>query len=422
MSELRITSIAAGGAGVGRDDGGRAVFVHRTAPGELVDVHIVEEKARWARGTLNRIVEPSADRRTAPCRFYARCGGCTLEHLEYDAQLRAKAGIVADALSRIGGLAVTPPEVIASPSEFHYRNRMSFTLVRLRSGDVLAGFHQLERPDRVLDIDETCLMPEPGVATTWGQLRSAWGDGAERLPSGVRLRITLRATAAGRTSLLIQGGFSGGRPDELLARVPSLAAIWHQPQPDDAPVLLAGEEDLAETWQDEELTLGGAVFLQVNRGAAALLDRYVMELAGDVSGRVVVDAYCGVGMHARRLARQGARVRGIELDPHAVSEARRAVPGGVFAAARVEDALAGMLPADLVVLNPPRAGIDAAAAAALLDAPPARIIYVSCDPATLARDLKRLAAAFSLRSVRCFDLFPQTAHVETVVELACSTM
>lgn len=419
--ELRIGSIGAGGAGVGRDEGGRAVFVHRTAPGELVSARVIEEKARWARAELIRVLEPAPDRRAAPCRFYARCGGCTLEHLAYSKQLEAKAGIVADALGRIGGMPIDTPEVVASPAELQYRNRVSFTLVRLRDGSVRAGFHELLRPDRVLDIDETCLMPEALIATAWGELRRMWGRGASRLPSGTRLRLTLRGTVSGATSLLIQGGYSAGRADELIVRVPSLSAIWHQPQHDGEPVLLAGSEEVAESWQDEEISLGGAVFLQVNRGAAALLEEHVLQLAGGVAGHTVVDAYCGVGLHARRLARLGARVSGIELDARAVQEARRALPGAHFTQARVEDALPALLPADLVVLNPPRAGIAAEAVSALLEQPPQRIIYISCDPATLARDLKRLAPGFAVRSIRCFDLFPQTAHVESVVELTCST-
>jgi 23S rRNA (uracil1939-C5)-methyltransferase len=419
-TELRISSIAAGGAGVGRDADGRAVFVHRTAPGELVRARVIEEKARWARAALEQVLEASPDRREAPCRFYPRCGGCTLEHLEYDAQRAVKAAIVVDALSRIGGISIEPPVVVASPNELRYRNRVSFTLVRLRDG-VRAGFHQLDRPDRVLDIDEACLMPEDAVASAWGEIRRMWGRDAARLPSGARLRLTVRASAAGRTSLLIQGGYSAGRPDELLARVPSLESIWHQPQPGDPPVLLAGSATLTESWQGEELSLGGAMFLQVNRGAAALLDEHFVQLVGDVEGRTVVDAYCGVGLHALRLVRLGARVSGIELDAHSVQEAQRIVPEATFTAARVEDALPDLLPADLVVLNPPRAGVAEEAIGALRAVPPGRIIYISCDPATLARDLKRLAPAFDLRSIRCFDLFPQTAHIESVVELTCAT-
>lgn len=418
--ELLIDSIAAGGAGVGRDPDGRAVFVHRTAPGERVRARVLEAKQRWARAGLLRVLDAAPARREAPCRFYSRCGGCTLEHLQYDAQLAAKAGIVADALSRIGGISIEPPRVVASPSQLRYRNRVSFTLVRLRDGSVRAGFHELERPDRVLDIDETCLMPEETVAAAWGAVRRSWGRGASRLPSGTRLRLTLRATSAGRASLLVQGGYGPGRAEELLARIPELDAIWHKPQAGDPPVLLGGTPGLVESWGDETLALGGGVFLQVNRGAAALLEEYVIELAGDVSDRTVVDAYCGVGLHARRLARLGARVSGIELDAQAVQEAQRGVPHAVFEVGRVEDALPALLPAHLVILNPPRAGVAGTALTALLATPPERVIYVSCDPATLARDVKRLAARFELRSIRCFDLFPQTAHVETVVELSCS--
>ncbi|MBR9990175.1 MAG: class I SAM-dependent RNA methyltransferase [Gemmatimonadetes bacterium] len=420
--ELRIDGIAAGGAGVGRDEGGRAVFVHRTATGELVTARVVAEKKRWARASLQHVLEPSPERREAPCRFYARCGGCTLEHLSYEAQLSAKAGIVAAALTRIGGLTVTEPDVVASPRQLRYRNRVSFTLVRLRDGSVRAGFHELQRPDRVIDIDEACLMPEETVAHAWGGIRRAWGRGAARLPSGDRLRLTLRGTAGGRTSLLVQGGYSEGRPGELIERVESLDAIWHQPRADEPPILLAGMPEVTESWHGEDVQLGGALFLQVNREAAALLEDHVVELAGDVEDQIVVDAYCGVGLHARRFARAGARVYGIELDPHAVSEARRAVHSASFTAARVEDALPDMLPASLVILNPPRAGVDERALAALVETRPSRIIYISCDPATLARDLQRLTPAFDVRSVRCFDLFPQTAHVETVVEMTCSTM
>jgi tRNA/tmRNA/rRNA uracil-C5-methylase (TrmA/RlmC/RlmD family) len=176
---------------------------------------------------------------------------------------------------------------------------------------------------------------------------------------------------------------------------------------------------LTERWGEESFEVGGAAFLQVNREAAALLEAYVEELAGDdLAGRAVVDAYCGIGTRARELARKGARVTGIELDASAVAIAESfRTPGAVFRAERVEDGLAAALPADLVVLNPPRAGVDPAVTAALNELPPERIVYVSCDPATLSRDIARLGERYELRSVRCFDLFPQTAHVETVVEL-----
>jgi len=148
---VRIDSIAAGGEGVGRLPDGRVTFVHRTAPGDLAEISVTERRDRWTRGRLLRVLEPSAERREAPCPFYARCGGCTLEHLAYDAQLRAKARIVADALTRIGGVATEPPEVVASPTEFRYRNRVSFALRRAEHGRVEAVRVRVAKPQVRLD-------------------------------------------------------------------------------------------------------------------------------------------------------------------------------------------------------------------------------------------------------------------------------
>jgi len=417
-AQVRIDSIAAGGEGVGRLPDGRVIFVHRTAPGDLAEVALTERRDRWARGRLLRVLEPSPDRREAPCPFYGECGGCTLEHMTYEAQLRAKARIVSDALTRIGGMATAPPEVVPSPSEHRYRNRVSFALRRMGRGEVVAGFHALGDPERIVDLDGRCLLPEEPISRAWDALRANWGKEAFRLPSGDRLRLTLRASAAGEVSLLVEGGFSPGRPEELLEAVPGLAAVWHRPGAA-PPSLVAGAPGLPETWGDETVELSGAAFLQVNRGAAALLEAHVMERIGDPAGLRVVDAYCGVGLHARRLARAGARVVGIELDPEAVAEARRsAVEGTEYVEGPVEELLPAHLPADLVILNPPRAGVAAEAADALAAAPPRRIVYVSCNPATLARDLRRLGEGFRVESVRSFDLFPQTAHVETVVVLS----
>jgi 23S rRNA (uracil1939-C5)-methyltransferase len=418
VAEVRIDSIAAGGEGVGRLADGRVVFVHRTAPGDLAEVALVERRDRWARGRLLRVLEPSPDRREAPCPFYAECGGCTLEHLRYEAQLRAKGRIVADALTRIGGIAAEPPEVVPSPSEHRYRNRVSFALRRIGRGEVVAGFHALGDPDRIVDLDGRCLLPEEPIARVWDAIRAGWGPEARLLPSGDQLRLTLRGSAAGEVSLLVEGGFSPGRPQELIDAVPGLAAVWHRPGAA-PPSLVAGAPGLPETWGDETVELSGAAFLQVNRGAAALLEAHVLERVGDPAGLRVVDAYCGVGLHARRLARAGASVVGIELDPEAVAAARRGAPAGaVFVEGPVEALLPAHLPADLVILNPPRAGVAPEVAEALAATPPRRIVYVSCDPATLARDLKRLGERFRLESVRSFDLFPQTAHVETVVVLS----
>lgn len=419
--EVEIHSIAAGGEGVGRLPDGRVVFVHRTAPDERVQIRLDRQRGSWARGSLLRVLRPSPSRRDAPCPHYHDCGGCSIEHLEYPAQLRAKSEIVASALARIGGARVDLPEVTPSPRQHRYRNRVSFALRRLRGGRIIAGFHSLHDPDRIVDVDGDCLLPEEPIGEAWDDLRASWGPDADRLPDARQLRLTLRSTARGRVSLIVEGGV-GGRMEELIGVVRNLDSIWHRPAAG-AAALVAGAPGLPESWGDETFEVAGSAFLQVNREAAARLEAHVLEVAGEVAGMRVVDAYCGIGLHARRLAGRGAEVVGIELDPEAVEVASSSPqPGATYLVGRVEERLPEALPADLVIVNPPRAGLDAAVAEQLVASRPGRIVYISCDPATLARDVKRLATAFSLARVRCFDLFPQTAHVETVAELtACAT-
>lgn len=413
---IEVTGIASGGAGVGRLPDGRVTFVHRTAPGERVEVRVVEERGRWTRSELVRIEREAPGRREAPCPHYERCGGCTLEHLEYAAQLEAKSRIVGDALQRIGKLAVEPPLVVPSPDEFHYRNRVSFTFRRGRSG-VTAGFHALEDPDSVVDITAGCLLPEPAIAAVWGRLREAWGPEGMRLPSGEELRLTLRGSEAGEVTLAVDGGYGPGRPEELIDAVDGLVAIWHRRASGGPYRHLAGADVLQDRWDDDDVELSGDIFTQVNRKAAALLEEHVLERTARGHPAHVVDAYCGVGVYARRLGRDGVRVTGIEGHPAAIREAERTASSGRFLEGRVEDRLGEALPADAAILNPPRAGLADAVPGILAESPPARIVYVSCDPATLARDLRRMKDHYRIVEVRSFDLFPQTAHVETVVEL-----
>jgi 23S rRNA (uracil1939-C5)-methyltransferase len=411
---IEVHGIAAGGAGVGRLPDGRVTFVHRTAPGDEAEVRIVEEKPRWTRSRLASVRKPSALRREAPCPHYDLCGGCQLEHMVYDAQLEAKAQIVADVLLRIGKKHVARPAVVPSPSELRYRNRVTFTLRREPAG-VVAGLHEIDHPDRLVDITD-CLLAESALASAWRALRDSWGPGAGRLPSGEELRLTLRTGLSGEVTLAVGGGYGPGRPEELLAAVEPLVAIWHRAAERGAYRLLAGAA-LRDRWDGEELELSGDVFTQVNRQAAELLESHVLERSLARDPRTAIDAYCGVGLRVRRFERAGVRATGIEAHPEAAAEARRAARASRIIEGTVEACLEDALPADVVILNPPRAGVDLAVVDALTaDVVPA-LLYVSCDPATLARDLRRLEGTYGIEDVRCFDLFPQTAHVETVVEL-----
>jgi 23S rRNA (uracil1939-C5)-methyltransferase len=415
---LEINTVVSGGEGLARRTDAPVVFVPRTAPGEVVEVEIVEGHRQWSRGRLLSIVTPGPSRRNPPCPHYAVCGGCQLQHLDYPAQTTAKAGIIADTLRRIGHIEIEPPEVEPSAAEFEYRNRLTFVL-RRKGNDVVAGFHSFEDPTRVIDLDR-CPLAEPPINRIWAALRDAWGRGARLLPPGAELRLTLRSTQDGEVGLVIEGGRGNGDPETLIETVEGLAAIWRL-NADGAAAWYVGEQTLRENWGSQHVELAGDAFLQVNREVAAKLEAYVMEQCGDVVGQRVIDAYCGFGLRALDLAWKGARVVGIDTEEHAIAEAHgKAVESGAtarFETAPVERALVHELPADLVLLNPPRAGVSQEVLEGLLKKPPARLIYVSCDPATLARDLKKLGERFQLSACRAFDMFPQTAHVETVVTL-----
>jgi 23S rRNA (uracil1939-C5)-methyltransferase len=423
---LEIDDLTSEGAGVGRSPEGRAVFVPRTVPGEHVLARIVDEHASWARADLVEVTETSPDRREARCALYDRCGGCRLQHVRYGRQVQWKADRIREALARIGGLEVDEVEVEPASSEFGYRNRVSFTLKRLR-GDgqrgarVFAGYHELDRPGRIVDVHDECLLPEPSIPPVWTSIRATWGAEAERLPSGRELRLTLRASDDG-VVLVIEGGGTGNHDarnaTHLVDDIDGLAAVWHRPDRSERALLLAGRRTVEDQWYGEVLGLESSVFLQVNRDGAHAVHRSVLGELGDPSGLRIVDAYAGVGGYGRRLARHGAVAVAIESDTVATRIAARDAPGGLTVVrGRVEDRLGDHLPADRVILNPPRGGVAERVTDLLIATPVARIVYVSCDPATLARDLARLDQAYVVRRVRGYDLFPQTAHVETVVTL-----
>ncbi len=409
--DVTVRGIAAGGSGVGSLPDGRVVFVPRTAPGDRARVRIEKEKRRWAVGSLRSLLEAGPDRVEPPCALYVECGGCQLQHLSYERQLEWKARFVADALARLGGLeGIAPPEIVGSPRTTRYRNRVSFTLRRLGGGRVVAGFHALQRPGHVVDVRGECLLPEPALMEAWARLRDAWGPGARALPAGGRLRLTLRAAAEEGFELLVEGGEPGWRGDRAITDLPGLAAVRHRPG--------GAEEDAAA----EVLVHGapgaglGGAFVQVNAEVGERLAGHVLDSAGP--GETALDAYCGVGVYGRALAERGWRVLGIEVDRGAAAIARAGAPERfAVVEGRVEELLAERLGVDLLVLNPPRVGLSPEIPKIVLGTPPPRIVYVSCDPATLARDLRALSPSYALSGLRAFDLFPQTAHVETVAVL-----
>ena len=404
-NRVAITSIAAGGDGVGRADG-RVLFVPRTAPGDVVDVAFsADPSARFAHAQLVRLVERGPARVAAECPHYDAdaCGGCQLQHLAYDAQLDAKATIIADAFARIARRPLAAiPRVRPSPSPWRYRRKLSLHL--RRTGDqAIAGLHPHHDPAAVFPLVD-CRIASVAINAACREIVAA----SRALPSADGLRLTVREAEGGAT-LVVEGGRAWHEPAALLDHAPSLVAIWWQPQ-EGVRRLVADRRPADEP---------GASFLQVNAAMARELHAHVVALVMAHAPATVVDAYAGAGDTALALAALGVRVTAIELDPEAARYCAVRLPAGSRAvAARVEAELPRAVPADAVVVNPPRDGLPSTVTGAL-DAEHARartVVYVSCNPATLARDVARLPH-WRVASCAAFDMFPQTAHVETVCEL-----
>jgi 23S rRNA (uracil1939-C5)-methyltransferase len=398
---LTIDTIAAGGDGVARNEG-LVVFVPRTAPGDVVTAS-VSGKGHFARGSLRAILRPSAVRIEPPCPHYTRdrCGGCQIQHIEYSAQLDTKQRIIADAMRRIGKRDITPPEVVRSTEEWRYRAKLTLAM-RRRSGGWIAGLHPYDDPGRVFALSD-CPITDRRVVAAWRELLEA----SEFFPDATSLRGSVRWTDDGPTFVLI-GATRWSDHARFFAAVPTLAALYWEP--DDAPRKLLGDRRVRAT--------PAASFAQVNPVVAAVLREYVLGVVRSFNPATVIDAYSGSGDLAVNLATTGISVVAIELDRDAALWAeQRLAPPSRSIVGRVEEVLPRLAPADVVVVNPPRSGLHADVTEALAEMPNNRaIVYVSCDPATLARDVARLSS-YSIQSIRAFDMFPQTSHVETVCVL-----
>lgn len=402
---LTVDSIAAGGDGVGRSDG-LVVFVPRTAAGDIVTASIAA-RGQFARGSLRTVTRPSPDRTAPPCPHYTgdRCGGCQLQHITYVSQLAAKQRIIRDAIERIGKRRVPAPEIRPSASEWRYRTKLTLA-IRRRGGNWIAGLRAYDDPSRVFSLAD-CPITERGVVRVWRDVMAA----SVFFPDADELRGSVRLSEGGYTFSL-EGGARWTRSEEFFAAVPSLSDLWWEAD-GRAPKLLHGRDAPGSRKKP------GISFAQINPPVAAELHAHVIARSLSYAPARVVDAYSGAGATAIPLAEAGAAVTAIELDQLAsdwtagrLPESSRAVRG------RVEDELPDALPADVVLLNPPRSGVDEKVTQVLeaQAVKPRAIIYVSCNPATLARDISRLPS-YGIAGVVAFDMFPQTAHVETVCEL-----
>jgi 23S rRNA (uracil1939-C5)-methyltransferase len=407
---LDIESIAAGGDGVARSEG-LVVFTPRTAIGDQV-IAGVTVKGRMARGVVDTIERPGADRVAPDCAHYDgdRCGGCQLQHISIDGQRESKRRIISDTLRRIGKREIALPELRSGANAWRYRRKLTLAL-RRKGESWIAGLHAYDNPAHVFSLDD-CKISDERLMVVWREIMGAQAH----FPVAFQLRgaVRLLGDATNRAAFVLEGGRDWSAAEAFFNAVPSLAALWWVPE-NGSRRLLGDRREKGEP---------GASFTQVNPEVAAKLEAFVVDAVMAHKPSTVVDGYSGSGDVAVALAGRGVKVIAIELDSEASAWAASRLPAGSRAVtARVEDAIRNTLPADVVILNPPRTGVDARVTTALSKATPAprAIIYVSCDPATLARDLSRLPG-WAIAKVTAFDMFPQTAHVETVCELVPASL
>lgn len=373
---LTIETVAFGGEGLGRVEN-LVVFVPFTAGGDVAEVEIREAKKRFLRGRVRTLIAPSADRVDPPCPYFRRCGGCDYQHIRYEKQVDMKGRQVAEAFERIGKFPAPPVEpVLPSPAPYGYRGKAEFHVERSRDGSYRIGFMDVGGT-RLVDI-ERCAIMEESINEQLVYLRK---------PTRAPLRV----------DRYVVWSLTGKSEETNVVRV------------------VKGREIL--------VPLEG--FFQANTALADGLVDTVLELAGVGPGETVLDLYCGSGLFPLFLAPSCARLIGIEIDGEAVDCARlnmerHGIENAVFHQGDVRDVLEKEFAgrngaADVVVLDPPRAGCEREVLDLVAGIGPSKIVYVSCDPGTLARDARLLVdGGFDLATVRPVDMFPQTKHIECV--------
>lgn len=441
--ELRIDSLAFGGNGVARLDG-FVVFVRRALPGDLVRAQITKVKRGFAEAHTVDLLEPGPDRVEPRCEHFGSCGGCRFQDLAYAAQAAAKHDQVRDSLQRLGGIAEPPLEpIIPAVEEFAYRNKLEYSFTQTAAGPAL-GFHRSGRWDEVLPI-ETCHLTS-ALGNEVRRAVEAWAR-AQRLPAFdqrshegyLRHLIVREGRNTGQVLVVLvtaPGDLAGS--DELVAALRGFpevrSAHWAV---NDRPaevtnlptVLLFGEEAIEEKFLELRFRVRAGSFLQTNTRMGERLYSLVREYAALTGGETVYDLYSGTGTIGLLLAGNALTVWGIEQSEESVACAlENAQLNGIanaafFAgdvAAAVEELVPRSGPPDVVVVDPPRAGLSGRGLRRVAELSADRLVYVSCNPATLAGNAGELTRALGYRlvKVRPLDLFPHTPHVESVALFA----
>ena len=456
LENVTIESVAAEGKALAHVDG-MVVFVDFAVPGDIVDIQVYKKKKNYMEGFIKRIVKPSEHRLEPFCEHFGVCGGCRWQPLPYEMQLEAKRQQVEDQLVRIGHLEV--PEIRPTlPSEKiqYYRNKLEFSASSKRwllkdedpasipENDRMGlGFHVGKFFDKVLDIRECHLQPEPSNAIRLFVKQFCFENALEfyniRENHGFFRNMFVRTTEKGDVMLILcfareDEAARKALLDAVSARFPQITSLYYvineklnDSIADQSPILYKGNEAIYEEMEGLRFKIGPKSFYQTNSRQAHRLYSVAREFAALHGNEVVYDLYTGTGTIAQFVSAEASKVIGIEYVPEAIEDARQnAEANGItnctFFAGDMKDVLNEAFIArhgkpDVVILDPPRAGIHPDVAQVILKAAPQRMVYVSCNPASQARDLAILCRDYKITAVQPVDMFPHTMHVENVVAL-----
>jgi 23S rRNA (uracil1939-C5)-methyltransferase len=399
--DITMMTMTYGGEAMGRLPDGRAVFVPYVLPGEKVRIRLVEEKKGYAHGEPIEVLQPSPDRIQPRCPHFMFCGGCHYQHIPYEKQLTYKQQILRDQLERIGGLNHPPVEPARpSPQEWYYRNYIQFHF----ASDGQLGF-QARHTERVIPI-EVCFLPEQEINSIWPQLDLEPVPGLER--------ISLRQGAEEEAMLILEA--STPEPPEMAVEDLPISVVHTSPA---GSLIMAGSSSLLIEVLGKLFIVSAESFFQVNTLQAAEMVKHLLENLPLTHDTVLLELYSGVGLFSAFLAPKVARLVAVESSVSANSDFE--VNLDEFDNVELyEGTTEAVLPhldiqPDIVLVDPPRAGLGPRVVDRILALQPKTLAYVSCDPATLARDGKRLAAGgYRLTKATPFDMFPQTYHIESI--------
>jgi len=429
--ELNIHGLSVEGCGIGRHEG-MAVFVPRALPGETVSAKIIKLAKNYAAARMEKIIKASGDRVKPFCPVFERCGGCTLQHLSYPGQLRFKSAHIKDCFRRIGGIEIDEPDVIPSENIYGYRNKASFPVCEI-NGKAQAGFYA-PRSHRIVAAD--CPIQKPVIneiknaVIRWANENnvSAYDEATDK---GVLRHIIGRQSSSGEAmaGVVVREKAHEASLVTALGTIPAVTSVVINRNEKRGNVILGDNEKtvfgkgyLTEDYDGIKFRVGLSSFLQVNHPQSERLYETALEFARITDEDTVYDLFCGVGTISLLAAKRAKRVIGIEYAKSAVDDARKnaetnGVKNAVFfagdAAAVFPEAVSLFGNPDIIILDPPRKGCGKPLLEEIARSAPRAIVYVSCDPATLARDAALLSdLGYGVAAVKGVDMFPHTTHVE----------